>query len=313
MHAGIPIPYAEIENPEGERRPLAELTEVGTELGRLIRLRADAGRDPSRPVAHPSRMHGALKFTTIGWCYSDYSKNGTWINRRRVERGEERRLRVGDTLAFGGPSAPAWRFAAEGAPAPLAHRPEDGKLVLLSESGTLLPDEDLPLAEVYKDKDGNWWIEQQDITTPVRGARSVIAGLGWELHIPNLVATIPIDEFGTIPLEDVTLHLRPVRPESAEGWIEHSGGRSTVFRHEHWAVALALAEHQFEGGVLTKAYVDNSLVASAVGKPEGHLATHFSRIRKDLASAGVVDARGAIDARANGRRFTVRVVLHPPE
>jgi FHA domain len=306
-------PFGTIQSPDGELRPLAELTEVGTDIGRLIRVPSGNHARPGELVARPSRLHGVLKHTGPGWVYTDQSTNGTWVNRRKLERGEERLLRAGDNLAFGAAFAPVWRMVSTDPPGPFAHRPGDGRAVRLAPSGTLLPDEDAPIAEVFCDNDGLWYVEQAGVRSALGGGLTRLGTLEWDVHLPTSAQTVPNYALGSIPLEDLTLHLRRVRPESAEAWIEHPGGRSQMFRNEHWVVALALAEQQFEDGAPTMAYVDNRLVSDASGKPESHLATHISRIRKDLAAAGVIDARDAIDARGHGRRFTVRLVLHPAQ
>ena len=99
-----------------------------SELGRISTLgaRTTAGRAPTAGLAIPdhraSSYHATFDWGAAGWTVKDLgSRNGTWVDGRRLEPGASASLGVGSVIALGAPDL-AWTMVDAGPPVPRAWR-----------------------------------------------------------------------------------------------------------------------------------------------------------------------------------------------
>jgi pSer/pThr/pTyr-binding forkhead associated (FHA) protein len=109
---------------------VGQLTRIGDHptAPRLVDLgqRVLVGRmEPSDLVvddASMSRQHALVGWRIDHWAVLDLeSLNGTRVNGRRLERGEQARLDVGSEIVFG--TGPAWCLTSDAPPSGLRDRP----------------------------------------------------------------------------------------------------------------------------------------------------------------------------------------------
>ncbi|OUS24197.1 hypothetical protein A9Q99_24975 [Gammaproteobacteria bacterium 45_16_T64] len=109
-----------------------------------------------------SQIHGTVRWEESRWVVIDHSRNGIWLNGRRVKCSEQAVISVGHTLQFGSPSQPQWLVECIDEPGPtLMPVNHDGALVKLIKFHAL-PCISQPDILIYQSSDGRWMWEGQD-------------------------------------------------------------------------------------------------------------------------------------------------------
>lgn len=144
---------------------------------------------------HPevSGVHALIEWTAAGWELRDLnSRNGTWLDGRRLGAEERAPLSAGAVLAFGAPGI-CWRLVSDRAP-PARAFPSDGAAPREEQDGALaLPDLSRPEVLVSRDEDGVWWVESAEGASLAAAQSTVRAGgLRWELDLPELDPRTPL-------------------------------------------------------------------------------------------------------------------------
>ncbi|MCB9744621.1 MAG: FHA domain-containing protein [Alphaproteobacteria bacterium] len=163
-----------ISNRSGDFQPLSARTVVGR--GPLCNLRLS---DP-----RVSGEHASLSWRDGRWLVRDLgSRNGTWVEGKRLGAGSQQDLRPNDQLAFGDPTA-TWTLSDAGPPAARALCPSRG-LQLTEEGGVLLlPDAEDPEWSISQQGQG-WLAEGLQELRPVRDGEVLSAGGAlWRLLLP---------------------------------------------------------------------------------------------------------------------------------
>jgi hypothetical protein len=130
-----------------------------------------------------SRYHALLYWSDARWRVRDLgSRNGTWVEGRRVGAGEEAPLAEGNRLAFGG--AGTWILVDIGPPEALAVALGD-RAVVRSQGALLALPPDAPTVVVRTDAEG-WILDRGDTTTRVADGHLLqLDGVTWRLHLPG--------------------------------------------------------------------------------------------------------------------------------
>ncbi len=131
-----------------------------------------------------SGEHAVISWTGEHWELRDLgSRNGTWIEDRRLKPGERIALEVGDKLAFGNP-AKAWRVRSVQRPGPVALT--DEAVLEGSEFFLALPSEDDPQAVVEFDPELGWCLSKDNESQGAEDGSSLqLAGRTFVLALPG--------------------------------------------------------------------------------------------------------------------------------
>jgi len=152
-------------------RPRGTLKQTST--GRTCILEPDhtVGRAPAPASAlhidkpYVSGVHAALRWMGEGWILRDLgSRNGTFLDGRRIASGEEHKIRAGAQIGFGRVEE-AWTLIDDAPPQVMAVPLGGVEPVLMSGELLALPSAEDPLATIYRTDQG-WFIEQA--TEPAR-------------------------------------------------------------------------------------------------------------------------------------------------
>lgn len=221
---------------------MAELHHIAT--GRAARLRPShtVGRSPDSHLELPdnwiSGNHARFDWVGSGWEVRDLgSKNGTFVNGRRLSPGETTRLSEAARVSFG-KADDAWIFLRSGEAGVGARRQPDGLLRWGSANTLSLPDEDHPRCTVFLDEDNRWVADQDGEQRPVRDGESVtLDDARWELILPASYRDT-VDISITPPtISDLVLRFRLSRNE------------------EYVRLIVTLGEQEFDLGARTHHYV----------------------------------------------------------
>ena len=259
---------------------------------------------------HVSNVHAHLRWTGQAWELKDLgSRNGTYLDGRRMDRGSATRLQHGSKLGFGRVEN-EWQVIDETAPTPMAVPLDGASPVPLEAEVIALPSTDNPNAMIFRSAEGGWLLERADepdiplINLQTFGA----VGRVWRFSCPEaFVATLAASADGARELSVANLGLllsvsqdeEYVHLRVAAGSREIDMGAS-VYNYLLLTLArqrIADASHgQPEtscGWVDLADYPHDPMMAT----PQLNVAVH--RIRQQFARVGIADSATIIERRPN--------------
>ncbi len=268
-----------------------------------------------------SGVHAELVWDGSRWVVQDLgSRNGTFVDGRRLDPGERGSLTVGSEITFGTQEE---RFSVTDTAAPrLMARATDGRVVFAEADMLSLPSEDDPQATVLSDASGHWTLETAEETRKVEDQDTVTAGgLLWTVHIPDVITNTRDIEDIPLRLDELTLELFVSRDEEHVGCrVLHGESRSELDARAHMFLLLTLARARISdreqatlpasehGWVHREDLVDMLKIDAQL------LNLWVHRARQQLRQVGVADAARAIERRSGTRQLrlgTDRFVIVP--
>lgn len=266
------------------------------------------------PVSDPrvSAEHALVFWSGAAWEVRDLgSSNGTTLDGRKLSPGERAAMKEGSELRFAGGD----RWALIDASPPIASARSTSGDVRSAEGGLLvLPGPESPIASVYEDGEGAWWIEIGDEARPAADREVVIAGGEWRLSIPkpavgdHVPTTIKLD--GALDLATATLRFGVSRDEEhVELSIVRDGASSPPSARAHNYALLTLARARLrdrEGGKIPASeqgwlYVDDLLRMLRTDAEKLNL--DIFRARQHLSQLGVSNAGALVQRRSTSRQI----------
>lgn len=157
---------------------------------KVLLARSMVGRGPLCPLRiddrFASKEHALLWYADGRWWVRDLdSRNGTWLDGKRLQANVEVALARDAELAFGNPEV-VWRVADDAAPGPVAEDLLSGEFLTADDGVLALPDEDDPQVVVLADGAGGWLVEQQDaVEAAADQARVEVGGRVFRLLLPT--------------------------------------------------------------------------------------------------------------------------------
>jgi len=294
---------ADLEGPDGERVLLRALHGVGRAPDSALQL----------PDAQVSSLHALFRWTGRQWEVRDLgSRNGTWVDGRRLGSGESAPLTVGTTLAFGSPGR-RWRVR-DDSPPHTAAVPEDGGMPVEPEGKILaLPSAEHPLVTVYATPAG--WVVDRDGRTEVvsDGTVLVVEGRRWRLSIP--AAAVGTVEAGDAPvdLSRVALSFTVSRDEEHVECVGSAGSRSfDLGTRSHHYLLLTLARARLADrarGVppAEEGWLYQDDVLKGLATTFNTLQVHVFRARRQLGEVGVINAADIVQRRTDSGQIRLGV------
>lgn len=290
--------------------------------GRVATLgpRTPIGRAPWCAVVVPdpraSAEHAVVTWSGRGWEIHDLgSRNGTWLDGRRLSAGDRVALDPGARLGFGAAHG-AWRLLDGHAPVAAARRHEDGALRHAVSGLLALPSDEAPSATVHLGPAG-WTIEVDGRADTAADQQTLLVdGAAWTLHVPAggepitrtvdgaaappLIATIELDFRVSADEEHVDVTLR------TEGGAVELPPRSSHYT----LLTLARARRDDAArGIATgeQGWVYAADLATMLDYTAERLNVEVYRARALLARAGVGDPARLIERRATSRQLRIGV------
>ena len=266
---------------------------------------------------HVSSEHAIIHWSGNAWELKDLgSRNGTFVDGKRIDPGVAVALKIGSVIGFGGPME-EWTVDDVSPPVLNAldlerdtfHEAENG---LLS-----LPPEGPPELSIYQDQLGRWVGETAEgDAEPVSDLSVVTAGgRSFRLSLPEADQGTPL--VGLPSLEVMTLRFDvPRNQEHIQLTLVYPGGELELEPREHAYLLLLLAEARIDDAETPESdrgWVDRDELAKMVGVsvPVLHVLVHRARVQ--FAEHGIPSAAAVIGVRRGGRRLgmeRVEIVRH---
>jgi pSer/pThr/pTyr-binding forkhead associated (FHA) protein len=248
-----------------------------------------------------SGEHASLHWVDDRWELRDLgSRNGTFVDGRRLGAGERTVLARGATFILG--REDAFRLEDASPPVASARHGASGQLRTAVEGLLVLPDEERPEVSIFEDASGRWVAEDSEGTRFVADRDIVIAdGEGWILNLPN--AAGETQEISTLlpAFDTITLRFAVSRHEEhVEVTVVHGCGSTAMPARAHHYLLLTLARAIVEdedASPAERGWVDREELCRRIGTDGPRLNVDVFRNRRQFAALGIHGAAGIIERR----------------
>ena len=259
---------------------------------------------------HVSGEHATLVWTGAHWEVRDLgSRNGTFVNGRRVEPGVPVALQPGNHIAFGHKDD-TWEFAEAGPPSAVAERLDSNELTAAIDGILALPNYECPEVVVFADPGGRWILEagESDARQIEDGEVVQAGGASWRVRLPHSQEGTAALERG-VNLDTVTLRFAVSRDEEHVQMTAVSASDEIHLEaREHSYVLLTLARARLEDAALPpseQGWVDRDTLLRMLGLDGNALNVAIYRARGQLSASGIEGAAGVVEVRRGQRRIGV--------
>lgn len=252
------------------------------------------------PSADVSAQHLAITWNGQDWSVRDLgSRNGTWLDGRRLTTGEEAPLKKGAVLTLGGPNA-AFTLVDDGPPAPRAvsaSHDVEGSAELLA-----IPSADEPLAIVHFDPEDGWVLSMDDQTAAVTdGQEVVVDGQTWRLSLPGGLDRTAEARLNRSIASALSLHFRVTADEEfVEVTVKVNGRPHKLPSKAHHYLLLTLARARLDdtdASPLDRGWVYSDDLMKGLRLSSNQLYVSLHRARKEVEALGVPDGGQLIERR----------------
>jgi hypothetical protein len=256
-----------------------------------------------------SGVHAALRWIGDSWILRDLgSRNGTYLDGDRIASGEERKIRLGARIGFGGVDE-AWTLVDDAPPRVMVVPVAGGDPVLMGGDLLALPSAEDPRVTIYRADGQSWMLEQA--TEPARGLANRdtfdVDGTLWRFCCLDLLAATiaPSDLAAASTATVCNLHLEFAvsrNEEFVQLHVAFAGRRHDLGSRTHNYLLLTLARRRLadaaEGLADTSCgWVDQEDLAHDPSMAPPRLNIDVFRIRKQFETLGVVDAAKIVERR----------------
>ncbi|MCY1054615.1 FHA domain-containing protein [Nannocystis sp. SCPEA4] len=293
---------------------MARLRKTDGSSGWLLRSRDLIGRSRACTIRldepEVSGEHAVLRWTGACWDIKDlHSRNGVWVDGRRLEPGVPAMLAAGSVLGFG--RADGYTLVDAGEPVAFAE-PQDGGEPIESLGGILaLPDPDAPAAMIFR-TGATWSMDQAGEVVPIADGETVQVGAtAFRVLLPEALPPTANAAPSAPQLDDLQLRFAVSRDEEYVELIALCGDR--VFdlqaRSHHYPLLL-LARARLRQRDLPPAYqgwVHQHALLEQLRIDRNQLHLNIFRVRRQFGEAGIGEAARIIERRPNTSQLRIGV------
>ena len=263
-----------------------------------------------------SGVHAEIRWTGQVWELKDLgSRNGTYLDGRRVDPITSHRITKGSRIGFG-KMQQEWEVVDDAGPGVMAIPLEGGDPVLLEGDLIALPSSTDPRATIYRALDGTWLLETSDELPRPISHHSVFRAVGqsWRFSCsdmsPATLATSDLADFGFM-VSRLQLRLSVSLDE------EYINVRATCDQREidlgarrHNFLLLTLARRRLADAAAgcpdtACGWIDLEELAHDETMAPPHLNIDVFRIRRQFTEEGVVDGAAIIERRPQPRQIRI--------
>lgn len=255
---------------------------------------------------YASGEHARMLWTGSHWEIRDLgSRNGTFLDGKRLEPGRPYTVGPGARLGFGGLDAD-WCLEDASSPGAAAVELDTGRILEGEPELLVLPGEEDPAATVYPTTNQGWMLERADgETVAVSSQQTVqIRGRAYRLELPVFGDQTPMVNLA-LTLDNISLRFDVSRDEErVETVIILHGKETRLEAREHAYLLLTLARLRERDRALPEpeqGWVKVGELSKMLRLDDNAINVAIHRARQQLARAGVEGAAGVVET-ARGRR-----------
>lgn len=253
-----------------------------------------------------SREHAVIAWDGRGWSVRDLgSRNGTWVDDRRLTGGEVAPLRAGAHLGIGD-EATTLQLLCDAPPSPMAET-DEGDVVRGAEGLLLLPDGDGEVAVYWSD--AGWMVDDGGPPRPAAdGAALRAGGRRYVLRLPAAPTTTAPK--GAPRVADLTFEFRVSLDEEHVEVVAWHGKRVLDLgtrAHHDLLLLLARARLTDQGRAdlpaSARGWRYHDEVATALNADDGAIYLAVHRARRQLADHGIANPTALVERRRRPRQL----------
>ena len=257
-----------------------------------------------------SGEHASLRWIGGGWELQDlHSRNGTFVNARRLAQGERVELALGALIGLGRPDS---LVLVDAGPPEAFAAPFGGGPPVLTRGGILaLPDPAAPQLMIFQTQRG-WMVERAGEGVAVGDNEIVrIGGDAWRLHLPEALAQTEDSTSGPPGIDNITLRFHVSRDEEyVELVAVHDAHIIDLKARAHHYTLLMLARARLRDRTLPdegQGWVLQSDLLRMLRVDVNHLHLDIYRLRRQFGEAEIADAARIIERRPGTRALRIGV------
>jgi len=259
-----------------------------------------------------SGEHASLCWVREAWELQDlHSRNGTFVDGRRLARGERAILAPGAVIGLG--QARSFMLVEAGPPEAFAAPLGGGPPVVVVGGILALPDPATPQVMIVGGPRG-WTIERAGEALALAVDDGEVVRIGtdaWQLHLPELLQQTLDSWTSPLSLDSVTLRFRVSSDEeSVELLVVHGARTIDLKARSHHYTLLVLARARLRDRALPderQGWVLQSDLLRMLRIDANHLHLDIYRLRCQLGEAGFADAARVIERRVGIRALRIGV------
>jgi hypothetical protein len=269
-------------------------------------------------VSHPgvSALHAVIFWADEAWFIKDLgSRNGTFVNGRRLAAGVREPLTKGVKLELGA-AGPEFEFADESPPQPLLVAADDPTFYRWISDSLAIPSEEQPEALLFVGQSGDWCLESEGGVQRIEEhGLFTLGGRTFRLIASRGVpATATAEE--QLTLAEALLKFSVSSDEEHVELTVDARGRSVSLGHRaHHYLLLTLArerQKQQDSSLSpgSQGWLERHDLERMLRQTQQHINLAVWRARRQFAEAGFADAINVVERRGSELRIgTTRVAI----
>lgn len=264
-----------------------------------------------------SRIHAVISWSGQAWEIADLSRNGTFLDGKRLPINIKTPLRIGQAIRCALENESDWQVIDLAAPCPMLLPVGGTSQAIVLRTFQLLPDEDGPVASVHLSDSGQWMFDDQDGTRALNDGDSMHAGgKVWCLALPDpLGTTMAVSNRAAVAPALPTFDFLVSQNEEHIWLSAEFGGKQIDFgeRAHHYSL-LTLARRRFADyqrglDALAQGWLGVDQLSKMLGIEPSHLNIQLFRARSQI--MGEQREKHTLPDLIERRRGEVRLRAYP--
>lgn len=262
-----------------------------------------------------SSRHAQLRWTGTEWEARDLgSRNGTFVNDRRLDPGVPERLRKGAVISFG-VAEQVWVLDDDGIPQPMIVSLTDGVVSPLTQDLVGIPSPDNPQATIYRSAEGAWILEPTDRPSLVleNGATFRVGEQDWRFVCYDLAPPTTVSsQAPAVPAARLSFAVSRDE-EHVELTLICNGKRFELGSRARNYLLLTLARHRLADAATglpetSCGWIYQEELADQLGTSVGQINVDVFRIREQLRTLNLPALPEVIQRRARIKQLRIGFV-----
>jgi len=298
---------------------MAMLRNLDTNETRLVEPEHTFGRAPTSTECireqYISAQHATLRWTGGRWVLRDLgSRNGTYLDGKRIVVGQDEPVGKGTELALGKPGKHKWEIIDDSPPPVMVVPVDGGEPVVLSGDLLALPSDVDPQVTIYRGLEHPWMVERADAaTTQITNLQTFhAAGRTWRFCCPeSTYQTALATGSQELQVRHLRLGFSVSRDEEHVSLRMTCGGRTVdMGARNHNYLLLTLARRRIDDTVeglpeTSCGWMYHEDLATGMDLDDSSINLNVYRIRQQFGVAGVVDAANIVERRPRTRQLRI--------
>ncbi|GAA6169849.1 FHA domain-containing protein [Sessilibacter corallicola] len=244
-----------------------------------------------------SKIHALIEYKNNNWFLKDLSKNGTWLNGKKLSTAKPTKIKIGDNWSFSPQSKQQWQLIDDSEPLNKLFCVNENQPPINLQSYTLLPDDENPTAAVYFEPSEHLWRleynengENGNFIDLSHNSTFFVNNRLWKVFLTETI--YPTIEISSMDFKRSVEFVFSVSQdeETIQIGVNSDFGSFNLGERSHHELILYLArlrdQHKTQGvSTSEQGWCTKELISRELGLDENHINIYTYRARKQLSEA----------------------------